>query len=195
MLQELGYRVLKAPDATAALTIIESGIHIDMLFTDVVMPGSLKSSEMARKAKEWLPGLAVLFTSGYTENSIVHGGRLDVGVQLLSKPYAREALARKVRQVLEAEKRTTPGDVRPDRDREVSGPAEPDQRQRRVLLVEDNALIRMSTVDMLVDLGCEVLEAGSAEDALPILERGEIDILITDLRLPGMSVSAIFHAH
>jgi len=188
MLQELGYRVLKAPDATAALTIIESGIHIDMLFTDVVMPGPLKSSEMARKAKERLPGLAVLFTSGYTENSIVHGGRLDAGVQLLSKPYTREALARKIRQVLEAEKRGTPAATQTsDQGERVTTSSEVPATGRRVLLVEDIMLIRMSTVDMLADLGCEVVEAGSAEEALTILEAGNIEILVTDLGLPRMS--------
>jgi len=100
-LRELGYRVLTANDAASALTVIESGIPIDLLFTDVVMPGTLKSPELARKAKERLPGIAVLFTSGYTENAIVHGGRLDLGVELLSKPYSRETLARKVRKVIE----------------------------------------------------------------------------------------------
>jgi len=73
---------------------------IDLLFTDVVMPGTLKSTELARKARERQPHIAVLFTSGYTENAIVHGGRLDADVELLSKPYTREALARKVRQAL-----------------------------------------------------------------------------------------------
>ena len=100
MLGELGYRVLKAHDAASALHIIESGLSIDLLFTDVVMPGTLKSPELARKAKERQPHIAVLFTSGYTENAIVHGGRLDADVDLLPKPYARDALARKVRQVL-----------------------------------------------------------------------------------------------
>jgi PAS domain S-box-containing protein len=99
-LRELGYRVLTANDAASALNVIESGIAIDLLFTDVVMPGTLKSPELARKARERIPGVAVLFTSGYTENAIVHGGRLDVGVELLSKPYSREMLARKVRQVM-----------------------------------------------------------------------------------------------
>ena len=99
-LKELGYRVLTANDAASALAVIESGVTIDLLFTDVVMPGTLKSPELARKAKERLPGVAVLFTSGYTENAIVHGGRLDVGVELLSKPYSREMLARKVRQAM-----------------------------------------------------------------------------------------------
>jgi PAS domain S-box-containing protein len=100
MLGDLGYRVLKASDAAGALHIIESGLAIDLLFTDVVMPGKLKSPELARKAKERQPNIAVLFTSGYTENAIVHGGRLDADVELLPKPYAREALARKVWQVL-----------------------------------------------------------------------------------------------
>ncbi|MCQ8242054.1 PAS domain-containing protein [Rhizosaccharibacter radicis] len=100
MLSDLGYRVLKAVDAVSALSVVESGIPIDLLFTDVVMPGTLKSPELARKARERLPGIAVLFTSGYTQNAIVHGGRLDAGVELLSKPYTREALARRIRHVL-----------------------------------------------------------------------------------------------
>src|SRR5262249_39005529 len=93
MVSELGYRVLKAKDAVSALAIVESGVPIDLLFTDVVMPGPARSTELARKARERLPNIAVLFTSGYTENAIVHGGRLDEGVDLLSKPYTREALA------------------------------------------------------------------------------------------------------
>lgn len=100
MLTELGYRVVKARDAAAALAIVDSGIPIDLIFTDVMMPGTLRSPELARKAKERLPNVAVLFTSGYTQNAIVHGGRLDPGVELLAKPYTREALARKVRHVL-----------------------------------------------------------------------------------------------
>jgi len=100
-LQELGYRVLKAKDAQSALSVVESGLPIDLLFTDVVMPGPLRSPELARKAQARLPKIAILFTSGYTENAIVHGGRLDAGVELLAKPYTREALAQKVRSVLE----------------------------------------------------------------------------------------------
>ena len=100
LLKQLGYTVLKAADATAALSILDSGIGIDLLFTDVVMPGSLRSTDLVRLARQKTPGLAVLYTSGYAENAIVHGGRLEAGVQLLGKPYSREALARKVRQVL-----------------------------------------------------------------------------------------------
>ncbi|MBC3918471.1 PAS domain S-box protein [Undibacterium sp. CY18W] len=100
ILMGLGYKVLHASDAESALAIVDTGVKIDLLFTDVVMPGTLRSPELARKARERLPNLAVLFTSGYTQNAIVHGGRLDGGVELLSKPYSREALARKVRSVL-----------------------------------------------------------------------------------------------
>lgn len=102
LLQDLGYRVLKAKDAQSALSIIESGAPVDLLFTDVVMPGPLRSPELARRAKTLLPRLAVLFTSGYTENAIVHGGRLDAGVELLPKPYTREALASKLRRIMKA---------------------------------------------------------------------------------------------
>jgi signal transduction histidine kinase len=100
MFNDLGYRVLKARDAQSALTIIESGMPIDLLFTDVVMPGPLQSTELARKARERMPHLAVLFTSGYSQNALAPGGRLAAEVELLSKPYSRDALARKVRHVL-----------------------------------------------------------------------------------------------
>jgi CheY-like chemotaxis protein len=108
MLSDLGYRVLTAPDAAAGLAILECDTGIDLLFTDVVMPGPLSSTEMARRAKARRPELAVLFASGYTENAIVHGGRLDAGVDLLPKPFTREALALKLRQVL-AKARAVPG--------------------------------------------------------------------------------------
>ena len=100
ILRELGYRVLEARDADSALNVVESGIAIDLLFTDVVMPGTIKSTELARRARNRIPELRVLFTSGYTQNAIVHGGRLDAGVELLVKPYKRDDLARKIRQVL-----------------------------------------------------------------------------------------------
>jgi len=101
LLRELGYNVLTAKDAGSALPILESGVKVDLLFTDVVMPGTLRSPELARKAKERMPTLAVLFTSGYTENAIVHGGRLDAGVNLLTKPYSRQVLASRIRQALD----------------------------------------------------------------------------------------------
>jgi CheY-like chemotaxis protein len=105
MLSDLGYRVLTAPDASTALAIIEAGARIDLLFTDVVMPGSLSSPELAARARARLPSISVLYTSGYPQNAIVHSGRLDAGVELLPKPYSRSELARKLRAVLAAQAR------------------------------------------------------------------------------------------
>jgi PAS domain S-box-containing protein len=102
LLNELGYTTLTARDAAAGLAIVESGTEIDMLFSDVVMPGPVQSHELAQRAVELIPGLAVLFTSGYAEKGIVRGGTLEAGVRLLSKPYTREMLARKVREALDA---------------------------------------------------------------------------------------------
>src|SRR6185312_3566519 len=169
MLSDLGYRVLRAKDAQSALAIVESGVPIDVLFTDVVMPGPLRSPELARKAQERLPNIAVLFTSGYTDNAIVHGGRLDDGIELLSKPYTREALARRLRHILRNQQQrvvsraTSPVEPKPIADRARSGPL-------RVLLVEDDALIRMSAADLLSNLGHLVIEAGNASEALAALE-------------------------
>ncbi len=100
LLRDLGYRVLTAKDAASALGVIESGIGIDLLFTDVVMPGKLRSTELARMARERLPGVRVLFTSGYTENSIVHGGRLDAGVEHRPDAHRRQHRADPPRQGL-----------------------------------------------------------------------------------------------
>jgi CheY-like chemotaxis protein len=185
LLTDLGYKVLKARDAATALTVIDSGVPIDLLFTDVVMPGPLKSADLARKAVERIPDLAVLFTSGYTENSIVHGGRLDPGVELLSKPYTREAMARKIRHVLNNRQQR----IEAKRALAQAAPPEaPDnRRQLRILLVEDDALIRMSSADMVQELQHDVIEAASAEDAISVLEKQELDVVITDLGLPGMS--------
>jgi PAS domain S-box-containing protein len=178
MLSGLGYRVLKAPDATAALAVIDSGVPIDLLFTDVVMPGRLRSPELARLARERLPNLAVLFTSGYTENAIVHGGRLDPGVELLGKPYTRERLARRIRQVLAGQKRGP------------EAPFEQPQAQAAqgglaIVLVEDEENIRANTAALLEHLGHRVQTAPDAETALPLIT-AETDVLITDVQLPGM---------
>jgi CheY-like chemotaxis protein len=119
--------------------VIDSGVAIDLLFTDVVMPGPLRSPELARKAKERLPELAVLFTSGYTENAIVHGGRLDRGVELMGKPYTAEHLARKIRHVLANEKQKRVGklpEAPPAQPEAVAAFAAPAQ-VLNILLVED----------------------------------------------------------
>ena len=101
-LRDLGYRVLEAPHAEAALAIFEGedGASIDLLFTDVVLPGGLNGRQLAERAALLHPRLKVLYTTGYTENAVVHNGKLDAGVQLLTKPYRRADLARQIRQAL-----------------------------------------------------------------------------------------------
>jgi len=89
--------VLEAPCGADALGLIENDDSIDLLFTDVVMPGGMSGRQLADAARQRRPGLRVLYTSGYTENAIVHHGRLDPGVMLLPKPYRRADLARAVR--------------------------------------------------------------------------------------------------
>jgi CheY-like chemotaxis protein len=101
VLAELGYRVLEAVDADQALAIVASDQHIDLLFTDVVLPGK-SGRELADNARGIRPGLRVLFTTGYSRNAIVHHGRLDPGVELLSKPFTFEQLAARVRDVIDA---------------------------------------------------------------------------------------------
>jgi signal transduction histidine kinase/CHASE3 domain sensor protein len=96
----LGYRVLEAANGASALLILESEEQIDLMFTDVIMPGPVSSRVLADRARELRPSMKILFTSGYTENTIVHNGRLDAGVQLISKPYGRDQLAQKLRSVL-----------------------------------------------------------------------------------------------
>lgn len=183
-LGDLGYRVLTAKDAQAGLNVVESGLPIDVIFTDVVMPGPMKSREMARRAKERLPNLAVLFTSGYTENSIVHGGILDAGVELLSKPYSREALARRIRHVIANQKQTEVAEsVLRERPATVSQAL---AGETTVLLVEDDMLIRASTAEMLGDFGYQVIEAANATEALSVLSSETVDVLMTDVGLPDL---------
>jgi len=99
-LRALGYDVLEAPDARTALAHLERE-HVDLLFTDVVLPGGMSGKMLADAAAAADPALCVLFTSGYTENAIVHQGRLDAGVSLLNKPYRRSELAGRVRALLD----------------------------------------------------------------------------------------------
>lgn len=101
LLQGLGYRVSEAASGEGALQALARSPTVDLLFTDVVMPGGMSGRQLAEEATRRYPGLKVLYTSGYTENAIVHQGRLDQGVQLLSKPYRRQQLALKVRKVLD----------------------------------------------------------------------------------------------
>ena len=160
MLEEAGYRCIEAPNADEALAMLKQDAQVDLLFTDVVMPGAVKTRDFVAQAQAMRPGLPVLYTSGYTENAIVHHGRLDEGVSLLSKPYAKDDLARRVAQMLRANRPV-------------------------VLVVEDEPLVLEAAIDMIESLGFATHGADTARAALEILRTpGRIDILFTDMGLP-----------
>ena len=100
-INSLGYKTLEASRASEALDIIDGANPVDLLFTDVIMPGSMNGRQLVDEALVRRPGLKTLFTSGYTENAIVHHGRLDTGVLLLTKPYRKSELARMIRLALD----------------------------------------------------------------------------------------------
>ncbi|MDO8910063.1 MAG: ATP-binding protein [Pseudohongiella sp.] len=100
-LKGLGYQVTECSNGAGALDLIRAGNQFDLLFTDVVLTGGISGKEVALEAVKLQPGLKVLYMSGYTENAIVHHGRLDPGVHLLSKPFRLRALAEKLRMVLD----------------------------------------------------------------------------------------------
>jgi CheY-like chemotaxis protein len=99
-LNSLGYRTFAVADGCSALEHLESGLPLDLLFTDVVMPGGMTGRQLADEVARRRPGTKVLYTSGYAENAVMHHGRLDQGAKLLAKPYRKSALARMVRLAL-----------------------------------------------------------------------------------------------
>jgi PAS domain S-box-containing protein len=101
-LTDLGYAVLGVGDPPAALAILASDQRLDLLFTDVVLPGT-SGRQIAEEASRMRPGLKVLYTSGYAHNAVVHHGRLDTGVDMLSKPFTFDQLANRVRDVIDRE--------------------------------------------------------------------------------------------
>lgn len=162
-LRELGYTVLEAPDGGVALRILAERPEIRLLFTDVGLPGRFNGRQLADEAKRLRPDLRVLFTTGYARNAIVHDGRLDAGVQLITKPFTFDALASKLRELLDSR-----------------------QPRCRVLLVEDEFLIQMMAAEELQAAGIEVEVSGSAAEALQRLRllRGEVNVAIVDIGLP-----------
>jgi PAS domain S-box-containing protein len=101
ILRELGYRVVEAHDGPSALRLLERQVRVDLLFTDVVLPGGVTGAQVAAQARELKPSLKVLFTTGYARNAIIHHGRLDKGVKLITKPFGSTELAARVRDVLD----------------------------------------------------------------------------------------------
>src|SRR5262249_40075487 len=97
ILENLGYRVLQAEDAPAAVAILETSESIDLLFTDLVLPNGMSGQDLLAKARTLRPGLKALFTSGYSAQFIAARGDTDQNVPLLGKPYRKQKLAEAVR--------------------------------------------------------------------------------------------------
>ncbi len=171
-LRSLGYAVTESASASAALALITQGLRPDIVFTDIVMPGKLSARALAEQAVAIIPGLPVLFTSGYTQNAIVHNGTLDPGITLISKPWQLDELARELHRALDHRRQNAPA---------KQPPALP---AKTVLLVEDEAFIRMTTADALTDLGYTVVQAADGATALAHL--AGTDLVLLDLGLPDM---------
>ncbi|OZI43731.1 two-component system sensor histidine kinase/response regulator [Bordetella genomosp. 5] len=190
----LGYRVLEARDAQSAHGIFEAGTAVDLLFTDVVMPGPLRSPELARLARARQPDLAVLFTSGYAADAIVHGGRLDEGIDLLSKPYTAAALAQRVRQVLDARgvvqaAARAGAAIAADAVDAAPNPL----RDLRVLVLDAAEDARSHACTLIQGRDADAYGAGGVAEAYALLDRHAFQVLVTDPALPdgsGLEVAA-----
>jgi CheY-like chemotaxis protein len=169
-LSELGYRVLEAPNGPSALATITRHPEIKLLFTDVGLPGGMNGRQLADEARRLNGNLKVLFTTGYARNAIVHGGRLDPGVELITKPFTFQALAAKLRDILDARLEAA-----------------------RILVVEDEVMLQMLATDLLEELGLKVEIAGTATEAMNKLRltSGGIDAAIIDLGLPDRRGDAL----
>ncbi len=176
LLSDLGYQVRTAEDPTAALEVARQEPEFDLLVSDVVMPGELSSRDMAQTLQAERPDLPILFISGYSRDAIVRDGRVDAGVQFLAKPFTKDALAIKVRDALASAPTVA------DRAAE-----EAHDRPCRVLLCEDDALIRLDLADILHSLGTEVTETASGQETLDKLQSGQYDALLIDVGLPDIS--------
>jgi CheY-like chemotaxis protein len=101
-LSESAYRTLEAQDGRAALEILRTDARIDLLITDVGLPGGMNGRQLADAAREMRPGLKILFITGYAENAVVGAGHLPSGMAVLVKPFAMAALGAKIRDVLQS---------------------------------------------------------------------------------------------
>ncbi|MET0982958.1 MAG: ATP-binding protein [Telluria sp.] len=100
ILSALGYDVLEACDAAGAIALIESGRHVDLVFSDVIMPGPVSSLQLGEVVREYLPQAQILYTSGYAEGVLAHEGKVHASVNLLQKPYHPDALSARIRHLL-----------------------------------------------------------------------------------------------
>jgi signal transduction histidine kinase/CheY-like chemotaxis protein len=212
LIRGLGYAVLACDSGDAAISVLRDarGADVALLFSDVIMPGPLRGAALLSAVRTARPGLPVLFTSGYTDEELAHGGRLDPGLTLLAKPYDAARLAQTLRTALgpvagtghasDRETRRPERSDHGDRQRPSDEPSERVQQDRSdvvtgasvsdglsILLVEDDDNARHATVALLEALGHRVMASANGEHALLVLADWRPDVLVTDLNLPGMS--------
>lgn len=168
-LVELGYVVLEADSAAAALRQLDANPHIDLLFTDIVMPDA-NGRQLADEARKRRPSLEVLFTTGYTRNAVVHNGVLDPGVELIVKPYSMDRLARKLRDVL---------------DRRAAS-ADAGDAALRILVVDDDEAVGEAMSELLRLDNHDVRTAADCDKALAVTRSFRPQIVLLDLSLPGI---------
>ena len=211
LLGDLGYEVLTASDGTNALAVLDANKLIHLVLTDVVMPGPIQGSGLAALVRERHPGTAIVFTTGYADAAArvqIDGSQEKV----LAKPFTSDVLGRAVREMLDrvSAKEAADADVRtPETDAasegapprlqegdpeapnsevsKLSDPGavtkQPSEAGPRVLLVEDEFLIRLDAAEILSDLGCSVSDVGTVAEALVALASDEYDVLLTDIDL------------
>ncbi len=181
-LRDLGYRVHTAENAAQAVEVLEGDTPLDLLFTDVVMPGGMNGYELARSCAELRPGLPVLLTSGFTSRARPAEADEQAGVGMLSKPYRKEDLARQVREALDAAKGGATASSQQSEKTSLAG--------RRVLVVDDEEDVRVLFELKLERLGVVVQTVATGEEAITRYaeaadEGRPFDAAILDLSLPG----------
>ncbi len=102
VLEDLGYAAIEAADSAAGLEVLQSDMRIDLLITDVGLPGGMNGQQVADAGRVWRPGLKVLFITGYAENAVAGNGDLEPGMQVLTKPFAIDALASRIKEFITA---------------------------------------------------------------------------------------------
>ena len=182
LLPTLGYRVLRALDARAALEILRSGVRVDLLLSDLGLAGP----DLATGARQLVPAIAVLFTSDGA-NEAGDGGGLAAGVEVLHQPYGQEDLARTIRHALGNQQQVN-ALAKAVREMQLRRAARRDTSQPlTVLLVEDQDDVRDTSRQMLELCECKVEAVATAEAADAALRRASFDVLLTDISLPGRS--------
>ncbi|MCC2975037.1 response regulator [Massilia sp. IC2-476] len=181
LLAGLGYQVLSAGSGQEAVAILRTGMPVDLLFSDLSMPGAVDCASLVAQCRQLSPHTRILLTSGQ-----VPDGSIDAGIELLPKPYSREQLAQAVRGQLGAARLSVPMAAPAVVDEVVRTPVAADGA-RRILVVEDDPDTRELACELLAALGHAASGSGSAEHALTLLQEHEVDILFTDLNLPRLS--------